>query len=171
MIERPRLRWNATRRLSWPAIAVLAVCLVVGAGLLQVKRGFDAQIVQREVRLARAAEVSARAAALRAKPPAAPSATALRQLQEQVRLINRNWEGLTVLLAPSSRDVRLLGMDVNPGTGAVRVTGRASNAVVANAYAEALGHGSSGRLQRVRLVLLERRADGIKFEVSAQWVE
>jgi len=148
---------------------MIALCLLAGSALLHWKRGLDAEVARRERQLQQLAALASRAPPRRPPPPALGPA-AVRQLREQMVLLNRNWIHLSDLLAPHGQDVRLLGMDVNPATGAVRVTGRASTTLVANAYAESLGK-RNGALQHVRLLGTERRPDGIRFEVAAQWAE
>jgi hypothetical protein len=61
-------------------------------------------------------------------------------------------------------------MDVDPATGAVRISGRVDSATVANTYAQTLSK-HVDTLRQVRLLGLERRVDGIRFEISAQWID
>jgi hypothetical protein len=167
----PELEWTAGRsRTAWRI--VLAVVLLA-AGVIVVlhwKHGFDARRGEQERRLERAAQLAARRGEHRPEPAAQLSPAGARQVNTQIALLNRDWTGLLEQLAPRSRQVKLLGMDVNPATGAVRITGGADSAADANAYAEWLqGHGAL--LRDVRLMLLERKAAHIHFEVTAQWAE
>jgi hypothetical protein len=170
MRQLPQLQWIPARRLSRPLLAVLVVGLGAGGGLLHWKVGLDAQLARRAQQLTRVQETSARTAP-RSKPPLPPlSLAATRQLDRQVALLNRDWSQLSGLLAPHDQAVSLLGMDVDPATGAIRVSGSVDTATVANTYAQTLSK-QAGALRQVRLLGLERRADGIHFEISAQWID
>ncbi len=92
----------------------------------------------------------------------------MRQMQQQVGLLNRDWAALTQALLPADNDIRLLSLDVNPSTSAVRVIGLAGSPVRANSYAQAL-EARADTLHEVRLLQVERQSDGVRFEVGAQW--
>lgn len=164
----PRLQWRSGRTVSVGMIVVLGLSLAASGGLLHWQRDLDTRQARHERELARVDALSSRVAPQRAQIPPALTPAGARQVREQMALLNRDWVRLSELLAPASSDVRLIGMDVNPITGAVRVTGRAATSVAANAYAEALG-GRTDALRNVRLLGVERRPDGIRFEASAQW--
>ena len=78
--------------------------------------------------------------------------------------------GRAAVLAFAREGAKVIATDVNPTTGAVRVDGSAANAAEANAYAESL-QARQMLLTNVRLLLLEREAGNIQFEVTAQWTE
>lgn len=167
MIQPPRLRWSLVRRPAWPLLAGLVVSVSLMAGLYGWKQSLDARRLHQAGQLDRIAQLSARATPRITPPLATP--TSDRQWRDQAALLNRDWVRLTAALVPSNREVRLTDVDVNPATGAVRVVGQAPSRVVANAYAEALeSHDVS--LGRVRLINLEQRPDGIRFEVNALWL-
>jgi hypothetical protein len=164
----PRLHWTLQHRMRWPAVGVLVLAVALGAGLVAWKQQLDARLATSQERLARADAQAALVAARDARPTHAPSAMAARQLEEQLALLNRDWVALSSRLVPREAGVRLLGLDANPATGALRVTGSAPSAEHANAYAEQLG-GDTG-LRDVRLLGLERSGSLVKFEVGAQWM-
>lgn len=167
----PRLQWTLRRRAVGPAAIVLVVLVAVAAwALTGWKRDVDAELGRREQLLERAAARSSADHSRRPTPPMALSPAGSRQLHEQMALLNKDWVALLGVLTPRGRDVKLLGMDINPGTGAVRVTGQAATSALANAYAASLGKRADA-VHRVRLLVLERRPDGIRFEVSAQWTD
>ena len=170
MTQLPQWQWLLSSRPSRPLLALLVAGLVVVGGLLYWKAGLDAQLARRAQQLARVQELAARSIP-RAKPPLPPlSPAATRQLDRQVALLNRDWSQLSGLLAPHDQAVRLLGMDVDPATGAIRVSGSVGSATVANTYAQTLSR-QADALRQVRLLGLERRVDGIHFEISAQWID
>jgi hypothetical protein len=170
MKQLPQLQWTPVRRLSRPLLALLAVGVIAGGGLLYGKRRLDTQFARRGQQLARVQELAARMAPRRKPPLPALSSAAAHQLGRQVALLNRDWTRLSALLAPHDHAVRLLGMDVDPATGAVRISGRVDSATVANTYAQTLSK-HVDTLRQVRLLGLERRVDGIRFEISAQWID
>lgn len=144
---------------------------MVAIGMLAYWRsGLDARLQQSERRLEQA---MSRRPEMRIPRPAADakrSASELRQLQVQIALLNRDWVKLLQELVPAKGNVRLLEVDVNSATAAIRITGRAGDSNEANAYAEAL-QARGDLLRDVRLLLLERKNGGIHFEVSARWAE
>lgn len=167
---------NAPESLSWrlrsrplsPRDMALLVGFILAAGVLLLwKKDLDAERAASEQRLAHALAMPL---PTDRHPVAGPTLTAAgtRQLQEQMGLLNRDWPHLLAAVAPQSPPVKILGLDVNPATGSVRVTGQAATSAAANAYAASLDQHPT-QLQRVRLLMLERRADGVRFEVSAQW--
>lgn len=166
----PQLQWMSYRRVSLALLTLLVACLMAIGALLYWQIRINAQLTHREGQLARVLEISARATPHRKPPSAALSPVAAHQFDRQVALLNRDWTRLSSLLAPNDREVHLLGMDVDPATGAVRVTGRVDSAMVANTYAQSLSK-HVNTLQQVRLLGLERRADGVRFEISAQWID
>lgn len=166
----PALRWTLQRRRIGPAaIAMLALVAVASWVLLGWQRDADAELDRRELLIERAAARTSTMPSRRPTPRPALSAAGSRQLQEQMALLNRDWATLLDVLTPRGRDVKMLGLDINPATGAVRVTGQASTSTLANAYAASLGK-HAAVVHRVRLLVLERRPDGVRFEVGAQWV-
>lgn len=171
LIATPNLEWTLRRRWIGPFSILLIVLVIVIAGVLvHWKRQVDAELERREGQLERMVSLSLAAPTRRTRPMPARSATATRQISEQVALLNRDWVQLLKAVTPQRRDVKLLGMDINPGTGAIRVSGRATTAAIANAFAESLEQ-RGDRVQRVRLLVLGRKPDGVDFEVSAQWAQ
>lgn len=165
----PRLEWRPARRWPWRPLMVAAACATVAAGLATWQHQLDRQLAARQALLDRLA--SSRQAPPRAAAPPPLSPGAAREVRQQRLLLARDWGQLSSRLAPvASEDIRLLEIDANPASGALRLTGVASTALEANAYAERLA-GAGGTLRRVRLLGLERHADGIRFEVGAQWTD
>jgi hypothetical protein len=167
----PDLAWTLGGSRS--GLRALVLAMLMGASCFVVlywKQGLDAQRVEHARRLERLAQLSL----LRSARPsaAAPplSVAGMRQVNQQIALLNRDWAGLLGQLAPASHHVKLLAMDVNPATGALRITGGADDAAQANAYAEWLQR-RGAMLRDVRLMLLERKAGHVQFEVTAQWSE
>lgn len=166
----PDLQWTLRRRAVGPVAIMLSMLVAIASWALSGwKRDMDAELNRQEQRLERAA-LSSSGRSPRPTQRAALSPAGTRQLQAQMAQLNRDWPTLLGVLTPRGRDVKLLGMDINPGTGAVRVTGRAATSTLANAYAASLGK-HAGVVHRVRLLALERRSDGVRFEVSAQWMD
>jgi len=152
--------------MSWPALATLLSGVTAVALLFGWSRHMDGQ---REVRESQLQQLSAS----RRHVPAAPARktldpAALRQMQQQVGLLNRDWAALTQALLPTDNDIRLLSLDVSPSNSAVRIIALAGSPVRANAYAQAL-EAQVDTLHEVRLLLVERQGDSVRFEVSAQW--
>lgn len=165
----PRLQWRPSRRWSWRPLLVAAACAAAAAGLAAWQHRVDRQLEARQALLDRLA--ASRQAPPRAAAPVPLSLGAAREERQQRLLLARDWGELSSRLAPlAAEDIRLLEVDANPATGALRLTGVASTALQANAYAQRLA-GAGGTLRRVRLLGLERQADGIRFEVGAQWNE
>ena len=166
----PQLQWLPVRRLSRSLSAMLIAGLIASSSLLYCKIRLDARIALRIQQLTRVQELTVRMAP-RPKAPLPPlSPAAARQLDREVALLNRDWSQLSNLLTPRDLPVSLLGMDVDPSSGAVRVSGSTESAMVANTYAEMLSR-QGDALQQVRLLGVERRVDGIHFEISAQWID
>ncbi|EIL98061.1 hypothetical protein RHOFW104T7_15330 [Rhodanobacter thiooxydans] len=166
----PQLQWTLVRRLSRLLLALLVVGAIVVGGLLYWKNRLDTELARRGQQLAQIQELAARMAPRRKPPLPALSPAAAQQLGRQMALLNRDWTRLSGLLAPHDHAVRLLGMDVDPATGAVRISGRVDSATVANTYAQALSK-RADVLRQVRLLGLERHADGVRFEIGAQWID
>ena len=151
------------------AVAMAVALLLALAAVLQWKQSIDGELAQQERRLLQVERLAAAATPRAVRPTPQMSPAAVRQINTQINLLNRQWAALLRQLVPTS-DVELLTLDVNPATGAVRMTGGARGAAQANAYAERLQR-SSARLGNVRLMLLERKAERVEFEVTAQWNE
>lgn len=163
----PRLEWRPARRWSWRPLMVIAACAIAVAGLATWQHRLDRQLVARQALLDRL--VASRQAPPPATAPLPLSPGAAREVRQQRLLLARDWGQLSARLAPvASEDIHLLEVDANPSSGALQLTGVASTTLEANAYAERLA-GAGGTLHRVRLLGLERHADGIRFEVGAQW--
>ncbi|MDR0181443.1 hypothetical protein [Lysobacter arvi] len=153
-----------------PGVMLLA-CIAIAIGALAYwNAGMDRRLAQRERLLESAMARQLARPVLRESAGSKRSAGELRQLRAQIALLNRDWVKLLGDIVPAEGDVRLLGVDVNAATAAIRVTGRASDSAVANDYAKELQARGRG-LHEVRLLLLERKSDGVHFEVSAQWAE
>jgi hypothetical protein len=168
MNSAPQLQWSRHRRLPLRLVAAILICLAACGGLLSWKRTLQSELETRERALEWVLARSSRTPS--AQPPATPSPAAMRQFREQAALLNRDWAGLSNLLVPRGKNVRLLGMDVNPASGAIRISGNADSAIAANAYAASLEK-SASELAQVRLLSVERKADGVRFEVAAQWTD
>jgi hypothetical protein len=171
MSRLPRVEWRMQRALPGPAgIALLAgVAITVGA-LAYCDARMGERLRQREHQLERAMARPLARPMLREHAGAKRSANELRQLHAQIALLNRDWVRLLQEIVPGKGDVKLLGVDVNASTASTRITGRADGPTIANAYAQALQARGNG-LHDVRLLLLERKSDGVQFEVSARWAE
>lgn len=159
--------WRSATSVSWPALLLIAACVIAAGALAYWQQALERKtesIEERLVQIVERSEVTPRAV----NRVAELTPAAVRQLREQASLLNRDWVALSNLLVPDDDDVKLLGMDVNPATGSLRITALASTRLIANAYAESLA-GRGDDLQQVRLMGLEQRPDGIRFEVSAQW--
>ncbi|HEY0332303.1 MAG TPA: hypothetical protein VGC74_01120 [Stenotrophomonas sp.] len=89
------------------------------------------------------------------------------RLNDEVRMLNRDWPALLTAIVPSDRQTRLLSLDVNPANGSLLVTGQAADHAGVSAYTVQLDQ--SGLLREVRLLSVEGQVDGVVFEVSAQW--
>ncbi|MBU8975701.1 MULTISPECIES: hypothetical protein [unclassified Lysobacter] len=167
----PRIEWRLGAQRPGALACALLACVVLTIGVLAYARsGVDARLQHRERQLDKAMQRRPAATPRRAPPSEQRSATQVRQLQSQIALLNRDWVKLLQEIVPAKGAVRLLGVDVNATTAAIRITGHAGDSAEANAYAEALqarGHG----LHDVRLLLLERKNGGIHFEVSARWAQ
>ena len=98
------------------------------------------------------------------------SAVGERQWGEQMALLNRDWSQLLNTLVPMDEQTKLLSVDVNPGTGVVRISGVTDAADRANAYAEAL-EANAQAVSQVRLLTLKSNGKAVNFEVSASWRE
>ncbi|GAB3094106.1 hypothetical protein [Lysobacter terrae] len=165
------LEWQPRRSRGGVRALVIAALLAAGVlALLDWKQDLDARRIDQELRAERAARLASRSAGRPIEPTTSLSAAGMRQINAQIALLNRDWAQLLQMLAPKNDRVRLLATDVNPTTGAIRVDGSADSAAGANAYAESLQK-RSRQLTNVRLLLLEREAGTIKFEVTAQWNE
>jgi hypothetical protein len=105
------------------------------------------------------------------KAPAAPALNDAGRIQmiQQLALINRDWNGLLASLVPADADTRLLSLDIDPVSGAVRISASAASAAQANDYTVLLQQ--RGRLQEVRLMSLEGQPQQAVFEVSGQWAQ
>lgn len=166
----PQWQWWFARRPSPVWLAILMAGLACAGGLTYAKLHLDAQLARRTQQLARLQELSALATPRPKPAPAMLSPAASRQLDRQVALLNRDWVRLSTLLAPKDQAIRLLGMDVDPATGAIRISGTVDSATAANAYAKKLSRHAES-LRQVRLLGLERRAEGTHFEIGAQWID
>ncbi|NZA25159.1 hypothetical protein H0E84_02080 [Luteimonas sp. SJ-92] len=170
MIRAVDLAWTPGRRSSGGWMWGLLLLLTLGlAALLYAKSAIDARLHSRQGEMERLV-LRSLADGRRVSPERARSAGELRLLHDQVLLLNRDWAGLLHELVPGDHGSRLLVLDIDAVTGVLRVSGRARDAKAANLYAETI-HLESGAVRDVRLLLLERKPDGIDFEVSARWAE
>lgn len=158
--RRPGWRW-------WLAVGLVLVALLV---LWRWKQQVDTRLAVSEIRLQQATRLTASEAASRVVAPTGLDAAGARQVNAQIALLNRDWSGLLNGLEPRDDAVKLLATDINPATGAIRITAGASTPAEANAYAQRLQE-RSVVLRDVRLLSLEREAGRIEFEVTAQWIE
>lgn len=164
----PRLTWSRGWRVPVSTLAVLAITIALAAGLLRWRHSLAEQLGQRQQQLARATTLLARMGQRPVPAVAALSPEAARQIRDQQRLLRRDWGRLSSQLLPPDREVKLLELDVNPTTSAIRILGVAPTMAAANAYAETLSR-REGVMQRVRLQGVKREPEGIRFEVSGQW--
>lgn len=163
----PRLQWKLVRRWHRRTLFVSVACALVMAGLAAWQHRLDRKLALRQSLFDR--RTMPRHATRRAPAPEPLSPGALRELQRQRLLLVRDWGALSARLAPvASEEVRLLEIEADPETGTLRLAGSAASALQANAYAERLAK-AGGMLRRVRLLGLERRTGGVRFEVGAQW--
>ena len=149
------LHWNRRRgngRLR--AVLVAAALLVTVGGALEWKQAIDGQQAQQERRLQQAERLAASTVPRAVQPTPRMSPAAVRQVNAQVALLNRDWAALLRHLVPDG-EARLLTLDVHQTTGAVRLTGRADSAARANASAE--------RLQRSALTANHRILFQLEF--------
>lgn len=164
------IEWEWQLRRRRPSAWILGLLLLSALGvavLVRTKSHLDDRLERSEQQLERGLTRSVTATRkIMAKPTYTTSE--LRQLHAQIALLNRDWVAFLEELVPGEHEVKLLGLEVNAATGAIRLTGRAISGEEANTYAEAL-QAQGPSLQDVRLLLLERKADGIHFEVSARW--
>lgn len=160
------LSWRQSRRVSWPVLAMLLAGVASAMGLLAWAHHMDGQRAVRESQLRRLSASRRHPPAVPTKAPLDPAA--LRQMQQQIGLLNRDWASLTQALLPADKDIRLLSLDINPASSAVRIIGLAGSPVRANDYAQTL-EARADTLHEVRLLLVERQGDGVRFEVGAQW--
>jgi hypothetical protein len=157
------------RRISIPAacacvLACLAMIVVLHASTRLSRRE---QAVRTEMeKLDRIIGSNARRNAI---PTARPSEGAVSQSNQQIRLLNRDWVALSGLLAPEVKGVRLLGIDVNPSNGVVKLSGAATTASAANDYVVSLE--AKPVFDEVRLLELRRQPAGVRFEASAKWID
>lgn len=158
--RRPGWRW-------WLVVGLLLAALLAAAwGRQQV----GARLAASEARLKAIARAQSGGRAARVPATTGLNATGIREVNAQVALLNRDWSTLLNGLEPPDEAVKLLALDINPATGAVRIGGSAATPSAANAYAQALQE-RLAPLRDVRLLLLERQAGRIDFEVTAQWSE
>jgi len=155
----PRSRWRAW----W----LLAVGTAVVSGVL----GWAQHRVDQRLQALAASKPAPMPARPAARAPVDPLAgldkTGAERLNDEVRMLNRNWPALLTAIVPSDRQTRLLSLDVNPANGGVLVTGQAPDHAGVSAYTVQLDQ--SGLLREVRLLSVEGQGGGIVFEVSAQW--
>lgn len=171
MNKKPDLEWRQiSRRAPIWLWTVLLGTLVTGAWLFTVKT----HQAERAAELDRALEqVLTRELAGPVRPvlpESARSPAELRQIRTQIALLNRDWPSLFDDLLPDKPQVKLLGLEINGETAAIRLTAHAPSADIANDYAEAL-QAQRRQVQDVKLLLLERKPEGLHFEVSARWVQ
>lgn len=163
--------WSFRRRTLEPsAIALLVVMAVSGFALQRARQSVDEQARSNQDRLDLMIEASVEHREVPAHRAEPLTRVGRRQMGDQVALLNRDWSRLLNALVPSEPTTMLLGVDVNPGTSAIRVSGVAITEATANSYAESL-EGRSGEVTGVRTLMLERRPEGVGFEVGASWQE
>lgn len=171
MNKRTGLEWRQTPRRFpiWLWMALLGT-LVTGAWLVKTKTYQDARAAEFDRALEQVLTRELAGPVRRVQPESARSQAELRQIRTQIALLNRDWPSLFDDLLPEKQQVKLLGLDVNAETAAIRLTAHAPSADIANDYAEAL-QAQRSQLQDVKLLLLERKPEGLHFEVSARWVQ
>ncbi|WP_368564623.1 hypothetical protein [Pseudoxanthomonas sp. UTMC 1351] len=147
-------------------LAWVAAALVLAAAL-----GWSQHAVDSKLERQRKASqpLPKQAAAMARRAPAAPALNEAGRIQmvQQLALINRDWNGLLASLVPADADTRLLSLDIDPVSGAVRISASAATAAQANDYTVLLQQ--RGRLQEVRLMSLDGQPQQAVFEVSGQW--
>lgn len=103
-----------------------------------------------------------------------PSADELAAAAETVRRISLSWDGLFAALEAASSDrIALLGVEPDPKTQTVLITGEGKDYAAALAYVVELRR--AGPLARVHLVHHETKRDdplkAVAFSVAASWSE
>ncbi|MDR6841136.1 hypothetical protein [Pseudoxanthomonas sacheonensis] len=138
--------------------------------LLRMNQALDREIQAVEIQLDRASQSTTRRRVVPQTKEPDLGAVGERQWSEQMALLNRDWSQLLNALVPLDKQTKLLGIDVNPATGVVRVSGVTDSADRANAYAEALD-ANARAVSQVRVLALKRNGEVVNFEVSASWRE
>jgi len=165
----PNLRWLRHRRAVDPrAIGAAALALLVAVTEIHWKSAVDADLARRRNQLQRVEALSAAAHAQLPVQQPALGHDGARQLSEQFALLNKDWPRLLNAVVPSRHEVKLLSVDINPDTAVIRVTGRAPSLLLANDYAQWL-ETTGSPIGDVRVIVFERRPDGIYFEIGAKW--
>lgn len=152
------------------AFCMLAVTALGSFALLRINRALEHEIQAIDAQLDRASKSTARRRVVPQTKERDLGAVGERQWGEQMILLNRDWSQLLNTLVPLDKQTRLLGIDVNPATGVVRVSGVTDSADRANAYAEAL-EANARAVSQVRVLTLKRNGQVVNFEVSASWRE
>lgn len=163
------LAWNLRRGISIPAACACVFGLLVMGLMLHLSMQVSRREHAAKVELNRLDRIIGSDARRRAVPEARPSEGTVSQSNEQVRLLNRDWVALSVLLVPMGKNVRLLGIDANPSNGVIRLSGVATTASAANDYVASLE--GKPALDEVRLLELRRQPAGVRFEASAKWID
>lgn len=159
----------APRRERWLLLCV--VTAVACGGLLWLQLSLDARLTLVRETQAKQAQQDLR---LLTQPTvsqaplseAALSEAALEGLRAELLLLNRDWSALLSSLVPAD-GVRLLALEVNPGSGAVRIGAQADDRAAVTAFVEALE--KTEPLAQVRLLRVEQQVSDLVFEVDAQW--
>lgn len=154
----------APRRGRW---LLLCVVTAVGCGgLLWLQQSLDARLAVARDTQAREARQDLQRLTQPTVSQAPMSDAALEGLREELLLLNRDWSALLSSLVPAD-GARLLALDVNPASGAVRIDAQADDRAAVTAFVEALE--KTGPLARVRLLRVEQQVSGLVIEVDAQW--
>ncbi|WP_369348347.1 hypothetical protein [Stenotrophomonas sp. JAG2] len=151
-----------SRLTRWAILAIVGVAC--SSSLLWLQWSLDGRLQEMEQ-----AQPSARP--LHTAPPPTPAAPPLspgaaESIRTELALLNRDWSTLLGALVPRA-GVRLLSLDVNPASGAVRIVAEADDREAVTAFAQGLE--ATAPLAQVRLLRIEQQVAGLTFEVDAQW--
>jgi hypothetical protein len=153
-------------RSPWPARVLVGVALALSLDLASSYRELRGAIELNEARLARAEP--------RGAPRRSVTPEELAAVRETLDRLAMPWERLfKALEAAASDEVALLGIEPDPKSGSVVISGDGKDYLAALTYV--LNLGRSEALSRVQLVRHERKSNdpqgAVSFTVSANWSE
>lgn len=147
-------------RSPWPARLLLAVALAVSLDLALSYKSLSSAVALSEARLARAQP--------RRAPARKVSAEELAAVRDTVERLGMPWDRLFAALESAASDqVALLGIQPDPKTGTVVISGDSKDYLAALSYVLNLSHTEG--MNRVQLVRHEQKNEGVSFAVSAAW--
>lgn len=149
------------RSAPWAGRLALALAVAVAADLGHSYATLRRSMGEAETRLAQL-PAQARGAAQKASPEEIAAA------RETLERLAMPWQELLAALeAAASKDVALLAIEPDPGSGTVRISGDGKDYPAALAYVASLGRVEA--LSRVELVRHEAKKNAVGFTVSARW--